>query len=384
MCPPEQCCCCGLLPGVKIGAGLLIGWCVLVFIAVFVSVDENIEAFCNLEHLEYTTDCGETCAVHESGTWFVSDSEFSMFAEDTFPGYSAPPVPIVPLCSSGQGAMKTYTALTQRVQFEAAIERALREGMNAPQAEAACSNEGMTLASIASADENERARKACGDNCCWLGLESASSTKWKDPITWIDGTNFDYANWWPVEQPASWDNMRHVFMNVPGDEPGEHCTALTVHMWLGVLLTLATLGLSCLALVGANSTDGKQLDIVWQGWIALVVVAMIQSFVQTSQTTDMNKFTSPFLAWTFWFIAEFGISLPLSGWWIISVKSLARQCKEGGPAIDSAQPAPADSHVHVAVATAVPAVATAVPVVATAAPVATAVANPVNTTETSD
>ena len=159
-------------------------------------------------------------------------------------------------------------------------------------------------------------------------------------------------------------------MNVPGDEPGEHCTALTVHFWLGVLFVLVCLGLSCLAFVGANSTDGKQLDIVWQGWIALVLVTMIQSAIQTSQSADMNKFAPPFFAWVAWFIAEFVIGLPLNVWWVISVKSLARQCKEGGPAIGSAEPASA----AVATAAAVPvAVATAVPV-----------ANPVNKTEAED
>ena len=117
-------------------------------------------------------------------------------------------------------------------------------------------------------------------------------------------------------------------------------------------------------------TDGKQLDIVWQGWIALVLVTMIQSAIQTSQSADMNKFAPPFFAWVAWFIAEFVIGLPLNVWWVISVKSLARQCKEGGPAIGSAEPASA----AVATSAAVPvAVATAVPV-----------ANPVNKTEAED
>jgi hypothetical protein len=325
MCPPESCCCCKLPLGVKIGAGLLIVWSLLLLVLVFVFPDESVDAFCDLEHLEATAECGEDCAVHESGTWFTADPNFHTFSKLTFPGYSGKIVPVLPLCSTGQGAQKTYTLLHGGGDGVT--------GVTAEEASALCTSSGMTLASIASANENEQARKACGDNSCWLGLESASPTKWMAPAEWEDGTSFEYANWWPVQQPAPRDDPVnppiYVFMNVPGEEPGEHCTALTIHLWLGVLMLLVTCGLSVLALVGANSLDGTKLDPVWQANVVLWVVALIQGAVQTSQSIDLNPFAPPGILWGIWAVGEFCINTPLSVWWIISVRSLAGQCKDG-------------------------------------------------------
>eukprot|EP01052_Picozoa_sp_SAG31_P017152 SAG31_NODE_1161_length_9593_cov_3.825629_3_plen_361_part_00 len=350
MCPPESCCCCKLPAGVKVGAILYIIYGVLALGLLFGFSDENTQAFCDLEHLEFSAECGEDCAVHESGAWFVSDAVFDTFSEAEFPGYAGPVVPIVPLCSSGQGAQKTYTRLADG------------SGLTGLQAKSACEryDNTSTLASIASADENERARKACGDNCCWLGLESSSSKKWSNPRIWYDGTRFDYTNWWPAGQPAQWDNMQYVFMNVPGGEPGEHCTAMRFHEYFGAFALLVVIGLGVLALLGVNSFDGKQLDIVWQVWLGLVAVTMVQSFVQTSQTVDLSYFIPPAWIWISWFIGEFLIGLPLSIWWMVSVRSLASQCKNGGPAVPSEDPAPlpvAAAVVPVATATAVAVVA---------------------------
>jgi hypothetical protein len=322
MCPPESCCCCKLPLGVKIGAGLLIGWSLLALVLVFAFSDESVDAFCTFEHLEASAECGEDCAVHESGAWFSSDPTFHTFSEATFIGYSGTIVPVLPLCSTGQGAQKTYTLLPNG-----------GDGVTADQAKALCTSNSMALASIASADENEVARKACGDNSCWLGLKSASPTKWTAPAQWEDGTSFEYTNWWPVQQPAQRDDANsppiYVFMNVPGAEPGEHCTALTIHLWLGVLMLLVTAGLSVLALVGANSLDGAKLDLSWQANVGLWAVALIQGAIQTSQTIDLNPFAPPNWIWGMWAIGEFGISTPLTVWWVISVRSLAAQCKDG-------------------------------------------------------
>ena len=320
MCPPESCCCCKLPLGVQIGAGLLIAWSVLALALTLGFSDESVDAFCAFEHLEGSAECGEACAVHESGAWFTSSPDFYAFTEVTFPGYSGRPVPVVPLCSSGQGAQKTYTVLAV-------------DGVTADEAQALCTtnDSSMTLASIASADENERARQACGDHSCWLGLESASATKWKKPDEWIDGTSFDYANWWPVNQPPAQADYApvYVFMNIPGAEPGEHCTGLTIGLYVGVLTLLFSLGMSVLALVGANSLNGERLDIVWQAFIGLYVAGFIMGGINTSQTVDINPFIPPGLLWGPWLISQLCISLPLNLWWVISVRSLAGQCKDG-------------------------------------------------------
>lgn len=323
MCPPESCCCCKLPLGVKIGAALLLALELLSLVLVFTLSDENLEAFCDLEDLEATAECGESCAVHESGAWYTADPNFHTFSDARFPGYTGKIVPVVPLCSTGQGAQKTFTLLVE-------------DGGSTPaEALAACEAYGddTALASIASADENERARKACGDNSCWLGLRSLSATKWSKPVEWTDGTPFDYANWWPVNQPPAQEDPEYpqlnVLMNVPGEEPGEHCTALTIHFYFGVLAMLVICGLCVLALIGANSEDGSKLDIVWQGWAGVWAITSIQSAIETWQTIDLIPFLPPFLVWLPWIIGQVCIALPLNLWWIISVRSLAKQCKDG-------------------------------------------------------
>jgi len=58
---------------------------------------------------------------------------------------------------------------------------------------------GAEIAVIESADENERARRACGRSACWLGLEEvggdvstpAESQIWR----WCDGSEAAYLNW---------------------------------------------------------------------------------------------------------------------------------------------------------------------------------------------
>ena len=64
--------------------------------------------------------------MHESGAWFVSDSTFSMFTVDTFPGYSADPVPIVPLLE--RQAPEDVHRPHPEDQNEGLFERAAREG----------------------------------------------------------------------------------------------------------------------------------------------------------------------------------------------------------------------------------------------------------------
>ncbi len=333
MCPPESCCCCELSLGVRIGAGIMLAHVLLSLIAVFAVPDVEIDAFCTFEHLEATSDCGGSCAVHESGAWFTSSPDFEKFSPETVPGYSGAVVPIVPLCSRGSGAQKTYQALGGEA------------GFTAEEAEVVCRSHidgSFSLASITSADENERARKACGDNSCWLGLQSATELHWTTPSEWRDGTSFAYANWWPVNQPPKMEDptspQLYVFMNVPGAEPGEHCTTLRTHMYFGVFVLLCFGGLSILALVGANSLDGKQLGVAWQGWIGLWFVTLIQSGVETSLYVDLNPLSSTSWSWGFWAFTSFLISAPLNAWWIVSVRSLADQCQDSEGVIQVSNP----------------------------------------------
>ena len=282
MCPPESCCCCKLEVGVKVGAGLFIAYSLLALVLVLAYGDANVDAFCSFEELESTAECGESCAVHESGAWFTADATFYKFSAETVPGFSEdhPEVPIVPLCSSMNQADTTLG--TQKTYFVPAPDASSpddAEGVTAERAGIICSTQrcteaqvadgscSSTLATIASAEENERARLACGDSSCWLGLQSARTSVWSDPSEWDDGTAFAYTNWWPVDQPPAREDPSYpkvyVFMNIPGAEPGEHCSALRFHEYFGVFALLVLAGLSTLALMGANALDGKQLDMAW-------------------------------------------------------------------------------------------------------------------------
>lgn len=320
MCPPESCCCCKLPLGVKIGAGLLLAYVLLAMILVLVFADQDTDAFCSFEHLEESTECGESCAVHESGAWFTSSPDFDEFSPETYAGYSGPLIPVVPLCSSGQGAHKVYVAPTEG------------SGVTGEHAEEVCTSYGdgsFRLASIASAEENERARKTCGDNSCWLGLQSANQLHWTPPSAWTDGTSFTYANWWPVNQPPAVEDSPQVFvfMNIPGVEPGEHCTSVTIHMYLEVLGLLCVGVLAALALTGANSLDRQRLNIAWQAWIGVWLVTLVQSAVETAQYTGRNVFAPAAWTWGFWAFGELLVAAPLNVWWVISVRSLAGQCQ---------------------------------------------------------
>lgn len=333
MCPPESCLCCELSLGVKIGACIMLVHVIISLVAVFAVPDDSIDAFCTFEHLEATAECGENCAVHESGAWFTASPDFYQFSHQTVPGYSGTVVPIVPLCSSGSVPQKTFHTLSSGT------------GVTAEDAETACrrnSAGAFGLASIVSADENERARRACGDNSCWLGLQSAKPLHWTTPSEWSDGTSVTYVNWWPVNQPPKIEDssfpQRYVFMNKPGAEPGERCSALRIHIYLGVLVLLCFGGLSVLALVGANSLEGKELNIAWQGWIGLWLVALIQSGVETWLYVDLNPLESTSWSWGFWAFTTFLISAPLNAWWVISVRSLAAQCEDTTGAIQVANP----------------------------------------------
>lgn len=238
---------------------------------------------------------------------------------------------MVPLCASGKGAQKTYMAITRTDELGSQI------GMTAEGAEEECANysadSSFSLASIASAEENERARQACGDNSCWLGLRSGHPLHWKDPSVWSDGTSFGYANWWPVNQPPSQEEpgspQLYVLMNIPGAEPGEHCAAIKVYMYLQVLALLCTGGLAAIAFMGADSLDAKRLNIVWQGWIGVWLVTLIQSAVETAQYAELNFLVPATWVWGFWAFEQFLVSAPLNAWWIISVRSLALRCDEG-------------------------------------------------------
>jgi hypothetical protein len=354
MCPPESCCCCKLEVGVKVGAGLFIAYSLLALVLVFAYGDANVDAFCSFEELESTAECGESCAVHESGAWFTAHATFYKFSAETVPGFSEdhPEVPIVPLCSSMNQADTTLG--TQKTYFVPAPDASSpddAEGVTAERAGIICSTQrcteaqvadgscSSTLATIASAEENERARQACGDSSCWLGLQSARTSAWSDPSEWDDGTAFAYTNWWPVDQPPAREDPSYpqvyVFMNIPGAEPGEHCSALRFHEYFGVFALLVLAGLSTLALMGANALDGKQLDMAWQGYIGLWAVTFIQSAIQTSQTTDLSAFVPPAWVWGPWLVGQFLIGLPLGLWWVISQRSLANQCKDGSLSKDA-------------------------------------------------
>ncbi len=312
----------------KVGAGLFLSYALLALILIFAESDEDIDAFCSFEDLEASAACGESCAVHESGAWFTASPELDRFSPETFPGYSGTIVPMVPLCSSGQGA-KTYIALTGG------------PGMTAVEAEEACkrhSDGTFHLASIASADENERARQVCGDNSCWLGLQSTSPLHWAAPSEWNDGTRFDYANWWPVNQPPEMEDPNlpqvYVFMNVPGAEPGEQCSALRVHMYVGMLALFCIGGLSALGLYGASTMERNKLDIVWKAWIGMWAVTLVLSAVETSIYTGINPFVPTAWVWGLWAFGEFLVAAPLNTWWIIAVRSLASQCDDGSLSTD--------------------------------------------------
>eukprot|EP01043_Picozoa_sp_COSAG02_P034123 COSAG02_NODE_2369_length_9049_cov_37.484358_1_plen_412_part_00 len=317
----------------KIGACITLVHVLISLVAIFAVPDDSIDAFCSFEHLEATAECGQNCAVHESGAWFTAHPDFYQFSPQTVPGYSGAVVPIVPLCSNGSVSQKTFRALPSRV------------GVSVQDAETACrrnSAGAFGLASIASADENERARRACGDNCCWLGLQSAKALHWTTPDEWNDGARVNYVNWWPVNQPPKLEDPRfpqlYAFMNRPGAEPGERCSTLRIHMYCGVLVFLCFGGLSVSALVGANSLDGKHLNIAWRGWIGLWFLALIQSGVETSLYTDLNPFESTSWAWGFWAFTTFLVSAPLNAWWVISVRSLAGQCEDTTGVIQVANP----------------------------------------------
>ena len=208
-------------------------------------------------------------------------------------------------------------------------------GMTAEGAEEECTNysadSSFSLASIASAEENERARQACGDNSCWLGLQSGNPLHWKDPSVWLDGTSFGYANWWPVNQPPSQEEpgspQLYVFMNIPGAEPGEHCATIKVYMYLQVLAFCCIGGMAALAFTGAEALNAKRLNIVWQGWIGVWLATLIQSAVETAQYTELNFLVPATWAWGFWAFEEFLVNAPLNVWWIVSVRSLAVQCE---------------------------------------------------------
>ena len=97
-----------------------------------------------------------------------------------------------------------------------------------------CYNHGGEIAVIKSADENERARQACGQSKCWIGLEEvggdadtpAESQIWR----WRGVSEATYVNWaWNQPKNYKWTrngvnytmDKRNAIMFCGGDEDTE-------------------------------------------------------------------------------------------------------------------------------------------------------------------
>jgi len=84
-----------------------------------------------------------------------------------------------PLCESSAGA---FEKISENVDYRTATDR--------------CVAKGMSLAIIKSTEENAKARSACGQSICWIGLvEDPGTEHWR----WHDGTEVSYTNWQPGE-----------------------------------------------------------------------------------------------------------------------------------------------------------------------------------------
>jgi len=80
-----------------------------------------------------------------------------------------------PLCQSSTGA---FVKMNSIVDYKSAMN--------------SCVEKSMSLATIKSAEENEKAFSACGQSICWIGLVEAPGTEsWQ----WHDGSKVSYSNW---------------------------------------------------------------------------------------------------------------------------------------------------------------------------------------------
>ena len=95
-----------------------------------------------------------------------------------------------------------------------------------------CIRDRAEIAVIESADENERARRACGRSACWLGLKEFGGDVSTPPESqiwrWCEGSEATYLNWdvaqgEPQNKNKTFDGERHLYdkrnaiMNCCGD-----------------------------------------------------------------------------------------------------------------------------------------------------------------------
>ena len=100
------------------------------------------------------------------------------------------------------------------------------QGVTYAAAVSICEGIGGELATIRSEEENELARRACGDASCWLGLVEVGGdedTPRGDQVwEWTDGSPVDFTNWEDGWE-SNWDGVdeRHAMMNCCGPVDAE-------------------------------------------------------------------------------------------------------------------------------------------------------------------
>ena len=86
------------------------------------------------------------------------------------------------------------------------------------QAKSYCEEKGATLAKILNAEDQSRAKEACGAHSCWIGLVEIGGNQWTDAADqvweWTDGTSMEYAHW-SGDEPQNHDGVdeKNAIMN---------------------------------------------------------------------------------------------------------------------------------------------------------------------------
>lgn len=163
MCPPKQCCCCGIALGLKVNCAVLIACTILLTIynlsnlvsaLDFCSTTETAEHLANAEAGTLDADCnGDECNVRETGGWI--DVPENVEPEVWFGARAANSGPF-PMCETEpttNGGSSTYTLIREQTSHWASASTRCQE-----------ISARTHLVNIGSAAENEEMRLKCGDN----------------------------------------------------------------------------------------------------------------------------------------------------------------------------------------------------------------------------
>lgn len=219
MCPPKQCCCCGIAMGLKVTCVVLI---ITVFLGLindflslasandFCSTTETAQHLANAEAGTLDADCdGDECNVRESGKWIDVPGEISVDPEAWHGARAADSGPF-PMCETDptiDGGISTYTLVREQAKT-----------WNVASAHCRLISDTTHLVNIGSAAENEEIRLACGENVCWIGLHKVQGRIQSDGWQWNDEpSTLAYENWqcWTSEdcEPNDKGNENAAVMN---------------------------------------------------------------------------------------------------------------------------------------------------------------------------